>query len=682
MHGPQRRSIPFLMLSFLSAGTLMNCNCETEQFLPSVTYDPYPFVSAVGEAPGTELVFGDVSVNSEKTLAIRVQSNGRAPVNVVAANLVSTSADGTWKVVVADELNPMVGIAPGQTATISVTFRPCPQAWDGNTLRENFDFNGCPGEGQAADLNVTDNTPTGAASFGLSGRAVQPPVASVFCPVANNCGEAQPQLRQCNGVTFGAVSSNEDPCDLVIEVRNQWRDNKPVGDLEIQKIDVLVQDYCCGDPGPILTGEDVGFTIEDMSGQPLTPDPADPFLVPITPGGTDGANQFKFVFSGARTGLWRGQATNMTGLRLYTNDPDHRLIVVPLTGQGSAPALQCSPERINFGPVPQNTTATATITCRNGGDADLTISNIAIESGNPEFAVTTDLGPTQNLTLRLFELVQLFVAYTPRNTGVDADNLVLTSNDPINPRILIPIIGGPIPEIQVQPADTLAFPLPVGVDPPFPPQTQPLIISNIGYGDLVVSRLELRGPNGMLDHPSVDDFTIPLCAGANPCDLNLTLCAPGSPGCNANFTKQLDVTYANDDISTIDLVELHIFSDAPSDPEHIVVLSAEDKPCLFPTPVITVTSPSPHCVGDEIMVDANASNPGPPGAMVNACTWFWPFVPMGMPPPFNTQGMLTTAFVPMAAGTFVLGVNCTNSCGATSQTPGQETILVSNGCGN
>src|SRR5688500_17073680 len=139
--------LEFLMLGLLSAGTLINCNCEEEEFLPSVTYDPFPYVVNPSEPPGTEIVFGDVSVNSEKTLAIRVQSNGRAPVNVVAANLVSSSQDGTWSVKVDDELDPMVGLTPGKTATISVTFRPCPAAWNGNELKADFDYNTCPGEG-------------------------------------------------------------------------------------------------------------------------------------------------------------------------------------------------------------------------------------------------------------------------------------------------------------------------------------------------------------------------------------------------------------------------------------------------------------------------------------------------------------------------------------------------------
>jgi hypothetical protein len=645
-----------------------------------VTYDPFPFVATPTEPPGTELVFGDVSVNSEKTLAIRVQSNGRAPVNVVAANLVSSSQDGTWTVAVDEELDPMVGLTPGKTATISVTFRPCPAAWNGNELKADFDFNTCPGEGQAGDLNVTDNTRVGNASFGLSGRPVQPPVASVWCPVGPNCGEAEPQLRECNGVTFGSVSSNDEPCDLIIEIRNEWRDNKPVGDLEIQQIEVLVQDYCCGDPGPILAGEEIGFTTQDLDGNDLTPDPGMPFVVPITAGGTEGAKRFKFVFSGARTGIWRGQMSNMTGLRLYTNDPDRRLISVPVTGQGSAPQLACTPSQHNYGPVEQGTTRTATISCRNAGDAELVVSSIAVESGNSEFAVTTDRGSTQNLRLQLFDQVMVFVNYTPRDTGIDAEELILTSNDPVNPRIEIPLRGGAIPEIEVQPNDTLSFPLPPDQEPPYPPQEQPLTISNVGYGDLQVSRLEIRGPDDSLDHPSVDDFSIAECAGANPCNLNLTLCAPGTGGCGANFSKQLSIVYDNNDISTIDLAELHIFSDDPSDPEHIVVLEAEDEPCLFPTPVITVTSPPPPCVGMPVTLDATATNPGPPDATVTSCQWSFLFQSCNPAQTFDTQGMLTNTFTPACDGTFVVGLNCTNSCGSMSQSPGQETLLVTDQC--
>lgn len=671
MYGLKRRPI-YTALFLLSAGTLINCSCEEEEgFIPAATYRPN------GEA-GTDLVFGPVSVNTEKTIPLLVDSNGRAPLAVIAANIVSGSQDGTWRVEVSEELDEMVGLRPGSTATISVTFRPCPDAWNGDQINPDFDFNQCPGDRQAGDLNITDNTREGAATFGLFGQPVQPPVAEVWCPVANDCGVAEPQLRQCNGVTFGAVSSNQEPCDLVMELRNFWRNDKPVGELQIEKIEVLVQDYCCGDPGPIIPGNEIGFTLQTMDGASLNPDSGSPLVVDAPQTASEPATtRFKFVFDGSRTGIWRGQMSNMTGLRLYTNDPDNRLISVPVTAQGSAPELQCTPRSINYGDVEQRTTATRTATCTNGGDAELVISNIAIESGNPEFAVSTDLGSTQNIPLDLFDRVSIGIGYTPQDTGIDAEKLVITSNDPVNPRYEIDIRGGPVPEIDVQPNDALVFPHDPEQMPPIPPRTEPLDISNVGFGDLTVSRVELLGPDQTPTHPSVDDFTVEGCAGANPCDLNLTLCAPG-PSCGTNSRKTLMVTYDNNDISTTDLVELHIYSDDPSDPDHIVVLQAQDTPCLFPTPIIDVET-NPACVGEPVFVNANNSSPGPMDATVTECEWFWLFTP-GAPPAFNTQGTLTTSFIPDVDGSHILGVRCTNSCGAESQTPGQETILVSDQC--
>lgn len=679
MYGLKRRPL-YTALFLLSAGTLINCSCEEEEgFIPAATYRP-------NGAAGTDLVFGPVSVNSEKTIPLLVDSNGRAPLAVIAANIVSGSQNGTWRVEVPEDLDEMVGLRPGSTATITVTFRPCPDAWEGDEINQDFDFNLCPGDRQAGDLNITDNTRAGAATFGLFGQPVQPPVAEVWCPVANNCGEADPQLRQCNGVTFGAVSSNQEPCDLVMELRNFWRNDKPVGQLEIERIEVLVQDYCCGDPGPIIPGEDIGFTIQTMDGAPLNPNSGSPLVVDTPQTASEPATtRFKFVFDGSRTGIWRGQMANMTGLRLYTNDPENRLISVPVTAQGSAPELQCTPRRVSYGDVEQRTTATATVTCRNGGDAALEISNIAVESGNPELEITTDLGTTQNITLNLFEQVVVWLDYTPQDTGVDAEELVLTSNDSVEPRYVIPISGGPIPEIDVQPTDALVFPHDPNDMPPIPPKTENLDISNVGFGDLTVSRLEICGPcpaddpncTCNRDHPSVDDFSIDGCGGANPCDLNLTLCAPG-PNCPTGSLKTLPITYDNNDISTTDLVELHIYSDDPSDPDHIVVLQAQDTPCLFPTVIIEVET-VPACVNEPVFVNANNSNPGPMDATITGCEWFWLFTP-GAPPAFNTQGTLTTSFIPTEDGAHILGARCTNSCGAESQTPGQETILVSNQC--
>lgn len=95
----------------------------------------------------------------------------------------------------------------------------------------------------------------------------------------------------------------------------------------------------------------------------------------------------------------------------------------------------------------------------------------------------------------------------------------------------------------------------------------------MGYGDVIVQRIDIAGPNGDRLASSVDDFTVTGCP-AMPCTLNRTLCPQSSPGCTASSTE-LEIVYSNNDASAQDLAELSIESTDPLNPRYVLVLSAE-----------------------------------------------------------------------------------------------------------
>lgn len=144
-----------------------------------------------------------------------------------------------------------------------------------------------------------------------------------------------------------------------------------------------------------------------------------------------------------------------------------------------------------------------------------------------------------------------------------------------------------------------------------------------------------------------------------------------------NSSTSFVVIYNNNDSSTTDLAELHIESNDPLNDDHILVLSAQDVPCFFPTPIITVDS-NELKVGTEILVNARSSDaggvPGSMGTLVDY-QWAWLFTP-GAPPTFTSQGTSGTSFTPTRHGSHVLGLTVTNSCGSSSQTPASENITI------
>jgi hypothetical protein len=670
----RRLRLGYMILLSLS---LVRCECdEVEEFIPAANYEPSPILD-----------FGKVPVTTQKTLDIQVRSDGRAPLRIESLTTVPSNAETAKIFKITTDAELVEGLTPGQTSTITVRYRPCPAAWTADVINDDYDFNKCAETAHQVNLAIIDNSRLGSAEIVITGQPVQAPVLKVFCPRGgNNCGVADPQLSECINFSFGNVKSGDTPCDIEFEIRNYKREDsngngKLTGDLIIERAEMLAFEVTGSDP-TVRNGKDLGFVIVDAAGQEVNFG-ASPLVVRIPDTAQDfGAVKLRARFSGAERGTWRGEERKNSGMRLYSNDPDHRPVkTISFSGTGSAPDIQIWPPIIQFGPVPQGSTKTATLTVSNAGDAPLTINSVNFETDTSgmKFVYTTSLGmPPFTVPSFTSNRFDLFVSYTPVTGGQDADVLVIECDDINDSPVHVPVTGGAVPRIKVEPADTLVFALPNPLPPPpIPPRTETFRVSNIGYGELTISQFALVGPGADPMHPSVDDFTIAECMGQNPCDPNLVLCSPTQMGCT-NSEATFSVVYSNNDNSTTDLAELRIASNDPADTNHILVLSAQDVPCLFPTPVITLTSTAIE-VGAEIRVNALTSDAGgAPGGMgmLSDYQWSWLFTP-GAQPSFTSQGTVSTSFTPTTPGAHILGLHVVNDCGSMSQTAANETISVS-----
>ncbi|MEM7675203.1 MAG: choice-of-anchor D domain-containing protein [Myxococcota bacterium] len=650
-------------LVVLSAGLATLVACEDD---PS-------FVASARIEPST-LTFGDVAVDERKTLPIRFEADGTAAYRIVAFNL--NGDDQTFIVEAAPELVGS-GLGLGQSSTVSVTYVPCPAAWDGDRLRDDFDFGVCPTAVAVADLNITDNTPAQSRQVSLLGTPVQQPNASLQCPPADRviCNDASVDVSACGTISFGLVDSTRDPpCDIPIDIRNAWRNGSAVGTLRIENIEVLVQEL---DERRTVDGASVGFQILDENREPLRVTPDAPLEIPIT-AGDEGTSRMWLRYSGAVPGTWRGTSSTGTGLRLTTNDPDNPIITVTVLAVGTAPDISVFPDFFNFETVVQGRTATATIAVRNTGNAALTISGISLDSASTEFQWQTSLGSSFPITLDVLQPLSVFVRYTPVDAGNDLARLEIASNDPDTNPVRIELRGGATPRIAVNPPDILTFAV---ADPPQPMTDGDIIVCNVGDATLSVSQLDIL-PAGE-GSTSVDDFEIisPSCPLV-PCPVDIDLCAPSAEGC-VDSCETLTIRYANNDLSSVDEVNFVISSNDPGDPEHRVVLRANDVPCRFPLPQIRVVTPSP-CAGEPVRVTAEGSDPGGRPGMndtIEVFEWDWLFARQPIPP-FNLDPPLgeSMTFLPERGGTYILGLGVQNSCGRTSQTAATEQILIRDSC--
>lgn len=671
----------------LVAGTLVRCDCEEiTEFVAAARYTP-------------EIVdFGPVAVSAQKVEGIKVLSDGSKALQIAAAIRSPADAIFEQKFLIAhldetgrmiDGLHPelLAGLTPARTSSIVVIYRPCPDAWlDGGTATDysddrvdlEFAFANCPASLDQIDLNVADNTRAGTKRIVITGQPVQSPVLEIACPRGTgHCNDPDPELNdECISLGFGIVNAGDTPCDLILEVRNKKRNGAPTGPLHLERLDLLV--FEINDPLKALKdGSDIGFSILDVAGNALAVDSANPLTVVIPEGADSGAQRIKVRFSGATNGTWRGESRNDSGLRVYSDDPDQRPVtVIPLTAIGSAPNIQAFPSTYAFGPVPMGSTKTATITVSNAGDATLRITDITF-SDMRHFSFTTSMGMTPfEIPAFANNSFDVFVAYTPLQSGQDSSKLLIGSNDINDNPLEVPLTGGAVPKIRVEPPDTLVFALPNPLpNPPIPPRQEVFSVRNEGFGDLNITELRLVGPGGDASHPSVDDFSIMGCT-SNVCNPGTMLCPPTLAGCTVS-SHSYTIIYDNNDNSTTDLAELHIISNDPTDRDHILVLSAQDVPCFFPTPIIVVESMELK-VGEEVLVNGRQSDaggvPGQPATLVDF-QWSWLFTP-GAPPAFTSQGTSGTSFIAQRHGSHVLGLQVTNDCGASSQTPASENITI------
>lgn len=658
----RRRSLGLtqtFLYATLAAATTVNCDCgEDPVFLPSPNY-----------TPATVLDLGDVSVDSEKTVGITVRNDGSAAYNIVElVEQFDADDTGKWTIVVDDAFT--TGLSPSQTATITVTYRPCPDAWQGNDVNPDL-LPDCPGDPDSGVLSITDNSTEGNREITVAAQPVQAPTVTIRCPVTMGgvqCNVDEPNMQVCNGILFGAVTAGGDPCDLIIEIENEWRNDKPVGTLSVDGVTIEVRDLD-EDPAnaPTIEGEEVGFSIRDLDGNPLDISAANPLEVPIDAGGTSGTRRFKLRFDGGAAGAWGGLPSEGNGLRFFTSAPDNRVVSMLINGNGAAANLQCSPPQRDLGPVEQATTATTSFSCQNSGNAILDVSSIGVESGNPELTLTTDVGAAPFM-IQPQGRFTINVSYTPQDGGIDVETIVIASNDiRNNGRLELDFRAGAVPRCEV-PA-RLVFALPANEEPPYPPRTENLTILSTGFGDCVIERIDI-----LEDNSSKDDFTIdlPVCGGQVPCTINETL-----PPMSGRF--DIPITYDNNDISTTDTVNLHVYTNDPGNPDQIVILEAMDDPCFFPIPIIEVETMRP-CVGEPVTINADMSMPGGDGmtTTIVGYTWSWLFAPP--PEPQFSQQMSTTTFIPERDGVYFLGLDAINSCGAMSQSQATEMINVSADC--
>lgn len=118
-------------------------------------------------------------------------------------------------------------------------------------------------------------------------------------------------------------------------------------------------------------------------------------------------------------------------------------IRVALSSLGEPPQIAVSPMNIDLGSIRLGETAARTITIQNTGRADLVgTTTLQIGSGN-------DLSlPQRDLRIAPGGLAEIGVIYEPTRGGSIGDTIIIQTNDPQNPRVLVSVSGTAVPAAE------------------------------------------------------------------------------------------------------------------------------------------------------------------------------------------------------------------------------------------
>lgn len=175
-------------------------------------------------------------------------------------------------------------------------------------------------------------------------------------------------------------------------------------------------------------------------------------------------------------------------LVIMSDDPDNPIFSLPINGIGKTliPQILAQPDSINFQDVILGQTVTIEIRIVNTGSSDLIISDISISSGTSStFSVAAD---HSGYIVKPGDTINLNVVYSPQEAGIDTGTITISSNDPDQPSLNIPLSGNglpaPVAEIEVNPMD-------INFDTVYIGQTESrqATIRNTGTDILIVSEI-------------------------------------------------------------------------------------------------------------------------------------------------------------------------------------------------
>jgi hypothetical protein len=265
-----------------------------------------------------------------------------------------------------------------------------------------------------------------------------------------------PQIQTAGSLNFGATCSTE-PVTKDLQICNQGKEL-----LQITAISSSSARYSVATPGP-------GFPMDIVAGNCQT------LQVTFTPNAPG--------------------AVNAT-LSIASNDPAYPSTTVNLTGSAGAPDVNLTGSG-SFGNVCSTATEQRTVEVCNTGSCSLSVSSATVVQAASDAACldfTIVANPFAS-SVQGGQCVPLVVNYTPTTLDAHSCRLKVSSNDPDEPAVYIPLTGNtPAPLLTVAPNQ--AFPATVIQSVGSCQSALPLPVTNTGTCPVTVQSITIGGING------------------------------------------------------------------------------------------------------------------------------------------------------------------------------------------
>jgi hypothetical protein len=352
----------------------------------------------------------------------------------------------------------------------------------------------------------------------------------------------------------------------------------------------------------------------------------------------------------------QAEGADAAGFDLDVNDTDipNGTFSVRMLAFSAEADIDVNPEHIPFEEVTQGSSATEDISVHNTGTGTLSITGIEVTGGSlaGEFSVS----PSEPFELAVAGMQVLHVTYAPQDVGADDGSVIIYSNDPDEPQVVVTLGGNVRPDLEVTPSAAVEFVnVPQGGD-----AEQPVTLRNVGYADLTISAIAFTQNPG---DPHVFGMTgLPVDFPATPIVL--------APTESTSFT----ITFHDNTLIEGEVGQLEIAHDSPNDsnPYILMAINSGTPANLPPVAVVNPQTLTINGLDQQVSLDGSGSFDPDAGDSVAAYGWSFLFKPTDAQgnvsqAQLDTTQDPTTTFTPDMVGTYIVRLVVWDTFNAQSQ---------------